>query len=73
VKGFFLGFLCWMDQSALFFLAGRSSKFLQFYAVVQLCRGKLLLFCKYVDRFSFSSDLILLLDFVNMVRLLLEY
>jgi hypothetical protein len=43
VKGSFLGFPCWVVQSALCFLAGRSSKFLQFYAVVQSCRGKCLI------------------------------
>ncbi len=32
-----------------------------------------LLFCKYFDQFLFSSDLILILDFLNIVRLLLEY
>jgi hypothetical protein len=32
-----------------------------------------LLFCKCFDQFLFSSDLTLLLDFLNIVRLLLEY
>jgi hypothetical protein len=36
VKGFFLGFPGYKDQSALSFLKGRSSRFLHFYAVCSI-------------------------------------
>jgi len=39
VRGFFFGFLGEVGQSALCFLAGRSSKFLQLFAGIQSCRG----------------------------------
>jgi len=41
VRGFFFGFLGEVGQSALCFLVGRSSKFLQLSAGIQSCRGNL--------------------------------
>ena len=41
VRGFFFGFLGEVGQSALCFLVGRSSKFLQLFAGIQSCRGNL--------------------------------
>jgi len=41
VGGFFFGFLGEVGQSALCFLLGRSSEFLQLFAGIQSCRGNL--------------------------------
>ena len=41
VRGFFFGFLGEVGQSALCFLVGRLSKFLQLSAGIQSCRGNL--------------------------------
>ena len=41
MRGFFFGFLGEVGQSALCFLVGRSSKFLQLFAGIQSCRGNL--------------------------------
>ena len=54
-----------MGQSALCFLVGRSSKFLQLFAVIQSCRGNFinLIVIFFIVYFPFSFDLLMVLNY----------
>ncbi len=63
VKGFFWVFLVWwVSQLCAFLREGRQNSF-NFTLSSDHVEVNILLFCKCPDQFSFSSDLILLLEF----------
>ncbi len=70
--GFFLGFPGYRDQSALSFLKGRSSRFLQFLCLFNHVEVKFL-FCKCLVQFLVSYGIIRLLDFLIFFGYCREY
>ena len=67
-----MGFPGYRDQSALSFLKGRSSGFLQFLCLFNHVEVKFL-FCKCLVQFLFLSGIIGLLDFLIFFGYYLEY
>jgi hypothetical protein len=67
-----LGFPGYRDQSALSFLKGRSSRFLQFLCLFNHVEVNFL-FCKCLVQFLVSSGIIRLLDFLIFFGYYLEY
>ncbi len=67
-----MGFPGYRDQSALSFLKGRSSRFLQFLCLFNHVEVKIL-FCKCLVQFLVLSGIIRLLDFLIFFGYYLEY
>ena len=67
-----MGFPGYRDQSALSFLKGRSSRFLQFLCLFNHVEVNFL-FCKCLVQFLVSSGIIRLLDFLIFFGYYLEY
>jgi hypothetical protein len=69
VRGFFFGFLGEVGQSALCFLVGRSSKFLQLFAGIQSCRGNLFILIVIITGYLFFDFLMVLYYYYHSVAI----